>query len=173
VRESGCSRPLGRDLARAGETSRVPLLSFAVMEALRVNSHLLIPADELVATAARSGGPGGQNVNKVASKVVLRFAIASSRVLGERRKSLLFDRLQSRLTTGGELVLHASRHRTRARNLEDARERLATLLRDALQPQKRRVATKPTRGSKRRRLNEKRARGDLKRMRGKRPETGD
>ena len=141
------------------------------MDALRVNSHLVIPADELKATAARSGGPGGQNVNKVASKVILRFAIAPSRVLGDRRKSLLFERLKPRLTTAGELVLHASRFRDRARNLEDARERLATILREALQQQKARKATRPTRGSKMRRMQEKRARGDLKRQRRAKPDS--
>lgn len=143
------------------------------MDDLRVNSHLVLPARELVVTAARSGGPGGQNVNKVASKVILRFAIASSRVLGERRKSLLFERLKARLTTGGELVLHASRFRDRARNLEDARERLALILREALQSQKRRVATRPTRGSVKRRVQEKRARGDLKRQRKRRSDGDD
>ena len=143
------------------------------MDDLRVNSHLVLPGSEFVITAARSGGPGGQNVNKVASKVILRFAIATSRVLGERRKSLLFERLKPRLTNGGELVLHASRFRDRARNLEDARERLALILREALQSQKRRVATRPTRGSVKRRVQEKRARGDLKRERRRRPDAND
>jgi ribosome-associated protein len=140
------------------------------LEALRVNSHLLLPAEELSVTAVRSGGPGGQNVNKVASKVVLRFSIAESRVLGERRKSLLFRRLAPRLTASGELVLHASRYRERHRNLEDARERLASLLREALQPEKPRVRTRPTRSSKRRRLEEKRRRGEVKRLRREGPQ---
>lgn len=143
------------------------------MEPLRVNSHLVLPASELSVTAARSGGPGGQNVNKVASKVVLRFSVTRSRALGERRKSLIFSRLGHRLTTEGDLVVHASRYRDRVRNLEDARERLATLLAEVLTVGKRRVATRPTRGSQRRRLEEKRRRGDVKRSRRRPPRTDD
>ena len=139
------------------------------MEPLRINSHLVLPANELSVTAARSGGPGGQNVNKVATKVILRFDVTTSRVLGERRKSLLFARLASRLTSRGELVIHASTYRDRARNLEDARERLATTLREALRSEKKRVATRPTRASKRRRLDSKRRRGELKRERRRDP----
>jgi ribosome-associated protein len=135
------------------------------VEPLRVNSHLVLPPSELVVTSARSGGPGGQNVNKVASKIVLRFDLTTSAVLGERRKSLLFSRLASRLTSRGELVIHASSYRDRARNLEDAYERLAGILRDALQVDKKRVATRPTRASKRRRLDAKRRRGEIKRDR--------
>ena len=134
-------------------------------QALRVNARLAIPARELSVEAARSGGPGGQNVNKVASKVVLRFSVAGSAALGERRRQLLLDRLAARLTKEGELVIHASRFRERARNLEDARERLAGILAEALRTPKVRKATRPTRASRRRRLEDKRRRGSLKRAR--------
>ena len=137
-------------------------------EPLRVNARLTIPAGELQITAARSGGPGGQNVNKVASKVVLRFSVRASRVLGEARRTLLLQRLSHRLTKEGELVLHASRHRERARNEEDARERLATLLAESLQSPKKRRATRPTRGSRERRLRAKKHRSERKRERGRR-----
>jgi len=99
---------------------------------LPINARLAIPAAELSATFARSGGPGGQNVNKVESKVVLRWSPARSGVLSDAQRARLLERLASRLTGDGELVLHASSHRTRARNVEDARERLAELVRDAL-----------------------------------------
>ena len=130
---------------------------------------LLLPADELSVSFARSGGPGGQNVNKVETKVVLRWNPRTSRVLGEEQRELLLTRLASRLTGEGELVLHASRYRERARNLEDARERLADIVAAALVVQRTRRATRPTRGSQRRRLDAKSRRSDVKKNR-RRPE---
>ena len=135
------------------------------MEPLAVNARLSLPPDELNVQFALAGGPGGQNVNKVATKVVLRFSIRESKVLGDARRTRLLERLGSRLTKDGTLVIHASRYRERARNLEDARERLANTLRNALLDQKKRVATKPTRSSQRRRLDAKQRRSDTKRLR--------
>jgi len=131
-----------------------------------VNERLVLPPEELSVAFARSGGPGGQNVNKVATKVVLRFSIEASASLGETRRARLLGRLASRLTGSGELLVQASRYRERGRNLADARERLAAILREALQVQRPRRATRPTAGSKRRRLEAKRRRGELKRRRG-------
>jgi len=135
------------------------------MDPLRVNTRLVLPAEELSIAFTRSGGPGGQNVNKVATRVQLRFSIAESKVLGETRRARLTERLSSRLTREGELLITSSRHRERERNIEDARERMAEVLREALQVQKKRRATKPTRGSKKRRLDTKRQRGQVKRDR--------
>lgn len=135
-------------------------------EDLELRPGLVIPAAELRSEAVRSGGPGGQNVNKVASKVVLRFAPLESRAFDAVQRARLAERLAGRLTAAGELVVHASTHRERLRNLEDARSRLAQVLRAALARTKRRVATKPTRGSQRRRLEGKRRRSDVKRGRG-------
>ncbi len=131
-----------------------------------MNERLVLPPEELSVAFARSGGPGGQNVNKVATKVVLRFSIEASASLGETRRARLLGRLASRLTGSGELLVQASRYRERGRNLADARERLAAILREALQVQRPRRATRPTAGSKRRRLEAKRRRGELKRRRG-------
>ena len=138
---------------------------------LRVNTRLEIPARELSVEAARSGGPGGQNVNKVATKVILRFSVRASRALGERRKHLLLHRLAARLNRRGELVIHASRHRERSRNDADARDRLAALLREALRNPTPRKPTRPTHASRERRLALKRRRSEVKRAR-RRPEEG-
>lgn len=132
------------------------------MEPLRVTSRLTLPPEELRVSFARSGGPGGQNVNKVASKAVLRFSVRKSHSLSDGQRHLLLRRLGGRLTTEGELVIHASRHREQARNVEDARERLAETLRGALVEPKKRKNTRPTRGSQRRRLESKRRRGQVK-----------
>ncbi|MCZ6596104.1 MAG: alternative ribosome rescue aminoacyl-tRNA hydrolase ArfB [Planctomycetota bacterium] len=131
-----------------------------------MNERLVLAPEELSVSYARSGGPGGQNVNKVETKVILRFSIRASASLGETRRARLLERLASRLTGSGELLVQASRYRERARNLADARERLAAVLREALQVQPPRRATRPTAGSKRRRLDAKRRRGELKRRRG-------
>jgi ribosome-associated protein len=132
---------------------------------LAVTPRLAIPAAELTTTFARSGGPGGQNVNKVASKVVLRWSPAASEVLSDAQRARLAERLAARLTGAGEIVIHASSHRTRARNLDDARERLAELVRDALAQRKARKATRPTRGSQKRRLDTKKRRSETKQRR--------
>jgi ribosome-associated protein len=132
---------------------------------LRVNRTVVLPEDELAVEAARSGGPGGQNVNKVATKVVLRFRPGTSSALSDAQRARVLERLAHRLTKEGELVLHASGHRLRSRNLEEARERLAGLLAEALRVRPPRKATRPTRASKRRRLDTKRRRGEVKRGR--------
>jgi ribosome-associated protein len=130
-----------------------------------VQRDLLIPAAELHESASRSGGPGGQHVNKANTRVTLRWNVSESAALDDERRRRLLRRLKSRLTTRGHLVVHAGRHRSRARNLTLARERLADLVREALATRRARVATRPGRAARDRSLEAKRRRGLLKRTR--------
>lgn len=132
---------------------------------LRVGPSLTIPLDELSVSFARSGGPGGQNVNKVASKAELRWSPGQSRAVAEADRAYLLRRLAARLTTEGELVVVSTKTRDQLRNRADAEEKLAELVRHALVRPKVRRATKPTRASKERRLQAKRVRGEVKRTR--------
>ncbi|MEO0496232.1 MAG: alternative ribosome rescue aminoacyl-tRNA hydrolase ArfB [Pseudomonadota bacterium] len=114
----------------------------------------------------RASGPGGQNVNKTSSAVQLRFHVANSPSLPDRVKTRILGSGDSRLTKEGEIVIHAERHRTQEANRRDALERLKKLIRDAnIQPRKR-IATRPTLGSKKRRLEAKKQRGEIKQNRG-------
>ena len=137
-------------------TSRIP-----------VTARLHILKDDISEDFIRASGPGGQNVNKVSTAVQLRFDLSGNRTLPEDVKARAAKLAGSRLTLGGEIVLQADRHRTRERNREDALERLLGLLRKATERPKPRKATKPTLGSKKRRLDAKKQRGQVKKMRGR------
>jgi len=113
----------------------------------------------------RSAGPGGQNVNKVATAVELRFDVASSPSLPEPVRARLLAKRDRRMTGEGVLVLSAQRFRTQDRNREDARERLAHFIESGLHAPKPRIATRPTRAAKERRLEAKRGRSTIKRGR--------
>mgnify|MGYP002626144376 CR=1 FL=1 len=137
----------------------------AADRSLRVQPGLAIPADEIHETASRSGGPGGQHVNKTETRVTLRWNARESRVLDASQRARLMERLGPRLTRRGHLVVHAQRFRSRASNRELARERLAELVRDALRRETPRVETATPRSQRRRRLEDKRHRAAIKRGR--------
>ena len=136
-------------------------------EELVIQTGVIIPPWELWWTASRSGGPGGQHANKTSSRVTLHWSLANTSALTPTMKTRAMRKLRSRLTTDGELLIAVDTTRSQHQNRDLARERLAQIVRDALKVQRRRVATKPTKGSQRRRVATKKARGDTKKMRKK------
>lgn len=137
---------------------------------LTVAPRIAIPDDELIERFIRAGGPGGQNVNKVASAVQLRFHVLNSPSLPNEVKVRLVQLAGKRLTKDGELVIEARRFRTQERNREDARARLADLIRRACAPPRPRKPTRVPPAEKRRRLEDKRRRGETKARRARLPD---
>jgi ribosome-associated protein len=125
-------------------------------EPLVIDGSVTIPASEISWTAVRASGPGGQNVNKVSSKIELRFDLEGTRALPESAKARLRAMARSRLDAEGRVVVLSQRTRDRQRNLEDARAKLGELIQRALVAPTTRRATRPTRAAARNRLEEKR-----------------
>jgi ribosome-associated protein len=132
---------------------------------LAITDRITIPETELRVAFARSGGPGGQNVNKVNSKVELRWTPATSAAIGEDDRAWLLARLASRLTKDGELLVTSERTRDQAKNRSDAAAKLAAIVSAALFRPKKRRATKPSRGAKERRIGAKKHRAEIKKGR--------
>ena len=134
---------------------------------IAVTDSLFIPEEELTFTASLSSGPGGQNVNKVSTKVTLWFDVANSASLSPEQKELITSRLGSRMSKDGVLRVISQQTRSQAANREAAIERFVELLGAALKPEKARKKTRVSTAAKRRRLEEKKQRGYLKRDRSK------
>lgn len=126
-----------------------------------------IPDNELRIETVRSGGPGGQNVNKVASKVQLRWCVGTSQIFSEEQKGLIRMALSTRLNAQDEVMINVDEERSQAQNREKAIERLYTLIAQALKPKKVRRKTRPTRAAKERRLTEKKKTSQRKQARQK------
>jgi ribosome-associated protein len=132
---------------------------------IEIAPDLRLPDDEISYIASRSGGPGGQNVNKLSTRMTLRFDVAGSPSLSAAQRELLTSRLATRISRAGLLQVTAQRHRTQAANREAALERFVELMREALQPEPDRVPTRVPAAVRRRRLSNKLARGRRKRER--------
>ena len=132
---------------------------------LFINEETVIPAEELRFTTSRSGGPGGQNVNKVESRVTLWFALATSAALSDEQKTQLQLKLATRINREGNLWVTSSRHRTQLANREAALSRFVELLQEALQPELPRRPTRPPAASRAERRREKERRSQVKQRR--------
>lgn len=128
---------------------------------------IIIPENEYVIDFTRSSGHGGQNVNKVATRAQLRFNIGLSSVLTEEQKIKIREALAHRITKNDELILESQAERSQWQNRKIVIEKLHRLINEALEPEKTRIPTKPTKGSKERRIQEKKHRGEVKDLRNK------
>jgi ribosome-associated protein len=136
-----------------------------VPELLRINAQIAIPRSELRFTFVRSSGPGGQNVNKVASKAVLRWSVRNSASIPDPVRSRLMTRAARQINDRGELLLTSQRYRDQGRNIDDCLEKLRNLILAAAKVPRRRKKTRPTKASKEKRLDTKRATAEKKRRR--------
>lgn len=137
------------------------------MDALEISDQLSIPMSEIDMTAVRSQGAGGQNVNKVATAIHLRFDIRHSTALPEALRTKLLETHDQRISSDGVLIIKSQRHRSQDRNRQAALQRLAVWLREATQEPRKRIPTRPGKKAKQKRLDAKGRRGAVKKTRGR------
>ena len=129
---------------------------------LPISNNISIPSAELRLSFARSSGPGGQNVNKVSSKAVLHWDVLNSPSLPPDVRARVVETYPTRITNAGEVVIHSDEFRDQPKNIQSCYNKLKAMITAVLRPPKKRRATKPTKGSKVRRLNEKKLRSQTK-----------
>lgn len=134
---------------------------------MRISHGVVIPDEEIEMTFSTSGGPGGQHANRSSTKVELKWNVDRTRALTEQQKKRIKTRLKSRIDSDGDLRVAAQSSRSQLRNRQEAEQRLAKLIAGALKTPKRRVATRPTKASKERRLDSKKRRSETKKARRK------
>ncbi len=136
---------------------------------LRITTNIALDENELTFKFIRASGPGGQNVNKVATAVQLRFDVVHSPSLPERVREKLLVQAKNRINAEGVLIIDARQYRTQERNRQDAVDRLVALIQQATVVPKRRIKTKPSKAAKQRTLEQKKRRGAVKKTRGRPP----
>ncbi len=132
---------------------------------LIIDSQTIIPAEELSVTFARSSGPGGQNVNKVNSKAILRWRVADTDAISAEVRSRFLQRFASRVNQAGEILISSEKYRDQGRNISDCHEKLRQLIQTVLSPPRKRKITKPTKSSVEKRLANKKERSQRKKSR--------
>jgi ribosome-associated protein len=148
--------------AEKGSRRQGQWLQWTAMADLHISARIVIPEEELGFTFARSSGPGGQNVNKVNSKATLRWSPQRSAGLPEDVRERFLTRYASRLTNDGEILITSQESRDQPKNIAICLEKLRSMIAAVVAAPKKRRATRPTKGSKQRRLNDKKQRSDIK-----------
>lgn len=135
---------------------------------VHVKNGITIPEHELEITASRSGGAGGQHVNKTSTRITLRWNVKTTAALNDEQKQRVLENLASRLTSDGDLIIHNSESRSQQQNKERALAQLGSIIRKALYVPKKRMKTRVPKQAKKARVESKRRHGEIKKMRGKR-----